>query len=106
MDQNECIICFENLYDFNISVLKCGHFFHSKCIKKWSEKNNTCPLCNKNIIIDHILFDSNKNLVSSNNLKSNNKLKSSNNYISRHNDSYNCCDNFCCLFSPSHRGQR
>ena len=94
MDQNECIICFENLYDFNISVLKCGHFFHYKCIKKWSEKNNICPLCNTNIIIDHILGNSNKNL------ESNYNLKSSNNYISRHNESYNYCDNLCCLFSP------
>jgi hypothetical protein len=25
------------------------HYFHQDCIKAWLEKNNTCPLCKKEI---------------------------------------------------------
>ena len=32
-----------------IKILPCGHAFHKKCIKKWLEKNNTCPYCNYDI---------------------------------------------------------
>ena len=33
----------------NISVLKCGHMFHSNCIKKWMERKKECPLCRQKI---------------------------------------------------------
>lgn len=41
-----CSICFEE-YEKNsqVSVLGCDHCFHHNCIKKWGEKNNTCPIC-------------------------------------------------------------
>lgn len=38
-----CVICRylpENPYS-----LPCGHFFCLKCITRWIQKNNTCPLC-------------------------------------------------------------
>ena len=49
-DCKECSICYE---DFNnessVSLLNCGHYFHTKCIKKWGNRNNTCPVCRKEI---------------------------------------------------------
>lgn len=29
--------------------LKCRHYFHQQCLKKWHEKHNTCPLCRKEL---------------------------------------------------------
>lgn len=53
----ECMICYDALYQQNISVFvinrkensnvrSCRHYFHEKCIKKYEKK--CCPLCNKN----------------------------------------------------------
>ena len=49
-DNLDCFICCKNLDKcFNITVLKCNHFFHKPCLNNWlniaSEKN--CPLCRK-----------------------------------------------------------
>lgn len=50
----ECSICMDPLDDF-LSVLKCGHKFHSKCIIEYGYTHNnkelTCPLC-RDIILD------------------------------------------------------
>ena len=32
-DKTECIICFDNLNDYSIAILSCGHKFHLHCIK-------------------------------------------------------------------------
>jgi hypothetical protein len=42
-EKNECTICFRLLYD--VMMLPCSHSFHLKCIGKWLNTNNTCPLC-------------------------------------------------------------
>jgi hypothetical protein len=42
-ENTECTICFRLLYD--VMMLPCCHSFHLKCIGKWLDKNNTCPLC-------------------------------------------------------------
>ena len=47
---DECHIC---LMEYNnnkngtekVTTLPCGHYFHSKCLKEWSEKSKTCPMC-------------------------------------------------------------
>ena len=31
-------------------LLECGHSFHNKCITRWLLKNETCPVCRKQII--------------------------------------------------------
>ncbi|CAF0810586.1 unnamed protein product [Didymodactylos carnosus] len=44
--QTACVICmcpFKNRQC--IRQLPCGHEYHSKCIQKWLDMNNTCPLC-------------------------------------------------------------
>jgi hypothetical protein len=44
----ECIICFHTLENKNITVLQCGHFYHTECFRKWSSRGGTCPLCRSN----------------------------------------------------------
>lgn len=47
LNQNEtCTICLELLKKNDIiSTLNCNHRYHHVCIKKWTEKERTCPLC-------------------------------------------------------------
>ena len=42
-----CCICLDNLYitDISIAVLDCNHEFHKKCLEKWLEIKQICPLC-------------------------------------------------------------
>ncbi len=41
-----CSICYDNLRSFQIvRELNCGHKFHQKCVDKWFENKDTCPLC-------------------------------------------------------------
>jgi hypothetical protein len=48
----ECSICLEKyMLNEEIHMLICGHYYHSKCYKDWSEKgkltlaDERCPLC-------------------------------------------------------------
>tara|TARA_Y100000389_G_scaffold161495_1_gene163967 strand:+ start:369 stop:629 length:261 start_codon:yes stop_codon:yes gene_type:complete len=42
----DCCICLETLKDNgHIGMLRCGHKFHARCIKTWTNEHNTCPLC-------------------------------------------------------------
>ncbi len=42
----DCCICLETLKDNgHIGMLKCGHKFHARCIKTWTDEHSTCPLC-------------------------------------------------------------
>lgn len=51
MDQQECIICYENLTTTNpLRTLVCNHTFHEPCITQWYRTgplttHNKCPLC-------------------------------------------------------------
>ena len=38
-----CSICLEPTN--KETKLSCGHCFHSECIEKWLDKNDTCPYC-------------------------------------------------------------
>jgi hypothetical protein len=46
----ECSICFETIEMINISVTTCGHSFHSSCLFKSLQKNETCPLCRHKLV--------------------------------------------------------
>ena len=52
----KCTICFNDISDPDIiTMLKCGHYFHKKCINIWFEttnyeihiynNSNKCPYC-------------------------------------------------------------
>ena len=53
-DEYPCVICMEEIkYGARISKTKCGHCFHSKCLRKWLVNNCNepqCPCCRKNLI--------------------------------------------------------
>ena len=42
-----CLIDYEETDD--ISIIKCGHFFHTKCIQEWTTYKTNCPVCRKEI---------------------------------------------------------
>ncbi|CAD8120144.1 unnamed protein product [Paramecium sonneborni] len=46
---DNCAICLDSLEEPNLKVvkIKCCHQFHQQCIQNWSEKRNSCPLCQK-----------------------------------------------------------
>ena len=39
-----CAICLEDITE-SPKTLKCGHVYHTKCIKEWKIKSMTCPMC-------------------------------------------------------------
>ena len=46
----KCAICYDNLKSFQIiRTLNCQHFFHQKCIDRWFERHNSCPICRDDI---------------------------------------------------------
>lgn len=53
-DKAKCSICFDVIERREIATLHdetdkrvCTHVYCNACIKKWSKKSNTCPLCRK-----------------------------------------------------------
>ena len=59
MDENECLICLEDLDSKDKVILSCKHVMHYSCIKKWMKKKNDfikiCPLCNNDGEIINII---------------------------------------------------
>jgi len=66
--ENDCFICLEvsnkyekyplqlnNQSDF-LKICCCNGFVHSKCIKKWCNKYDTCPICHEKMIYCNIEF--------------------------------------------------
>jgi hypothetical protein len=43
--ENICSICWSSMNIINNTNTKCNHSFHTICIDKWLENNNTCPIC-------------------------------------------------------------
>ncbi|XP_063306349.1 E3 ubiquitin-protein ligase TTC3 [Pelobates fuscus] len=46
-----CIICHDELRQYPLHMLDCGHCFHKHCITKWLHTQSTCPTCR-----DHALL--------------------------------------------------
>jgi hypothetical protein len=47
----ECCICYSSLVKSStVSILKCDHVYHSKCILKWCSESAECPLCRSEIL--------------------------------------------------------
>jgi superfamily II DNA or RNA helicase len=47
----DCSICLDDVGTRTASNLGCGHLFHTDCITKWKNINNTCPMCKSAIRI-------------------------------------------------------
>ena len=43
-----------------------GHIFHLKCLKKWAGKQQSCPLCRKDMVdeVDIAIFKKDAKLIS------------------------------------------
>ena len=47
----DCVICLETFQlNQKITTLDCNHYYHYKCIKEWTKKERSCPLCRIDII--------------------------------------------------------
>lgn len=45
-EEETCCICYDNLCENTKNTqLQCGHKYHTGCILKWLNKNNSCPYC-------------------------------------------------------------
>ena len=54
MSEEKCAVClmkFEN--GKTCMKLPCTHMYHSRCIKPWLKKNNTCPNCRSKLPTDN-----------------------------------------------------
>ena len=47
-DPTEALLVKENI-EADVSVLKCGHIFHSNCIERWLKNKKECPLCRQKV---------------------------------------------------------
>lgn len=47
----ECTICCTIIEFSKIGATGCNHMFHSECIRKWLEGNQTCPLCRQPVFV-------------------------------------------------------
>ena len=48
--KESCSICLAEFEGGKGAELpNCSHIFHEKCIKKWLEQKNTCPLCTQTV---------------------------------------------------------
>jgi hypothetical protein len=57
----ECVVCMEDILDNECTNLRCGHFFHTECIKKWAKG---CPMCRneEGILSNQDIEDAKSNL--------------------------------------------
>lgn len=43
----ECIICLEDFQKNDlVTIIKCGHLYHTVCLYGWFKKKKRCPICN------------------------------------------------------------
>ncbi|KAJ0970279.1 hypothetical protein J5N97_023156 [Dioscorea zingiberensis] len=57
-EEDVCPICLEE-YDFENprNITKCDHHFHLACILEWMERSDTCPVCDKIMMLDQTFYD-------------------------------------------------
>ncbi|PFX23797.1 RING finger protein 122 [Stylophora pistillata] len=49
LKSDTCAICLDDfIHKEEISICRCGHAYHHKCIMKWMEIKETCPICQRN----------------------------------------------------------
>ncbi|CAD7925392.1 unnamed protein product [Amoebophrya sp. A25] len=57
-NRSDCAICCCDL-EVGVKVAKtpCGHVFHYRCLREWSFRQNTCPVCRADLGPDGVLED-------------------------------------------------
>ena len=52
-----CSVCLAdiNLFDKEVSILNCGHFFHSHCLNDWLAQQMNCPECRAIVTRDNFV---------------------------------------------------
>lgn len=45
----ECSICYDDIYEDDMTTLPCAHMFHNSCIQQWLNQNPTCPVCRNHV---------------------------------------------------------
>ncbi|XP_074613072.1 RING finger protein 24-like [Acropora palmata] len=49
LKSDTCAICLDDFHNKeDISICRCGHAYHCKCIMEWMEIKETCPICQHN----------------------------------------------------------
>ena len=44
---NNSVYAIEKGFESTVSNGKCGHVFHTECIKPWLNTNKRCPICSQ-----------------------------------------------------------
>lgn len=48
--QAECCICLQSIsLGTSVTILECGHWFHSDGILRWLSGHRTCPVCRRSV---------------------------------------------------------
>ena len=70
----DCSVCLAdiNLFDKEVSILNCGHFFHSHCLNNWLAQQMNCPECRAVVTRDNFV----RNIFPKVNEETASKLKS------------------------------
>jgi hypothetical protein len=59
MEENDCLICFEDLDSKDKAVLSCNHVIHYSCLQEWIKRKKKitqlCPICNNDGEIINII---------------------------------------------------
>ena len=59
MEDNDCLICFEDLDSKDKAILSCNHVIHYSCLQQWIKRRKTvkqlCPICNNDGEIINII---------------------------------------------------
>ena len=45
----ECPICYDMIYQHDMSTLPCTHLFHGSCVQQWLRQNPSCPVCRTHV---------------------------------------------------------
>jgi len=55
MLNNNCFICYDTL-EYPVLEPNCQNLFCTKCLIKWLQQNNTCPLCRTDINMSNLIY--------------------------------------------------
>jgi hypothetical protein len=54
LNADSCIICRDKLTTTS-KVLRCGHIFHTECLKNWAVVQQTCPTCRADLLPKEVI---------------------------------------------------